>query len=123
MYTLGIALDNTIEGRQFLEDAWLAGEIEAAGWLGKYYEQSRDVQPDPSRAYAYTYIYTALTEQQFQRYGTERPMARWWLESNIESLERKRRLLRPPDLADATELAERLLKSNEACCFLSPIIG
>lgn len=116
--SLGQKLLNTPEGRAYLEMAWKAGNIDAAGWLGKSLTIRNDkISSNLVSAYAYKALYAELVRAEFESRGTaETSFAKTWMAADAKGIDRIESQLRPHELEAAQKLTKKLYFDNSNCC-------
>jgi hypothetical protein len=101
------------------QDLWEKGYVSAAGSLASLLETGGEgLEPDPVAAYAYGYLYLELFR--LSRDGTGKAgsdVLQRLLEKGLAVRERRRELLMPNELQQASDQARSILESNRGCCY------
>lgn len=107
------------KGLKYLEESWLAGSIDGAGWLAKAYAtQSNPEDRDFVSAYAYQKVYATIVRTDFERRGVaDLSFNQSWMEADSAGLQNFSNQLNPSQLEAANSLAARILRENGNCCF------
>ena len=110
------------KGITHLEEAWLAGSVDAASWLANALAtQSNPANRDFVNAYAYQKVYATLVRADFERRGiADIPFNQVWMEGDSVGLQNYSNQLSPRQIAEANLLASRILQENTNCCFDRP---
>ena len=114
-----IKSSNPTRAKSIYEDLWNKGYVSAAGDLARLFENGGDgLEPDPTMAYAYGYIYLELFRLSREEIGKADSAAlqRLW-KQGLAVRERRQQKLMPNELEQASILARRLLESNDSCCY------
>lgn len=105
--------------RMIYQDLWEKGYVSAAGSLASLLETGGEgLEPDPVAAYAYGYLYLELFR--LSRDGTGKAgsdVLQRLLEKGLAVRERRRELLMPNELQQASDQARSILESNRGCCY------
>ena len=116
---LGRKLFDSEQGIDYLNMAWLQGDIEALGWLAKGHAESGD----SLIAFAHQLAYSQLSRKDFEVRGVqESRIGARWMEADQRALADLRYQLSPAERNQAYEIAATLLRDNESCCLLRGIL-
>lgn len=100
-------------GQNYLQLAWLQGNLDALGWLANGYLDSED----NLTAFAYQIAYAQLSAKDYAvRGSSESPTAQRWIDADKQGLLKMGSGLSDSDRQQAYEIARSLIASNPNCC-------